>query len=217
MNHYHIKSCLMYTFMAGLISTPLLQAHAAEPVRLKTAQIDTSFINKMEGVKLNAYVPLPGKSKSGVTIGRGIDLGQMHAREFNSLPINQMLKSKLFPYVGLTRFQAVAFLKTHPLTISHQEMDELNNVFLNRHLIPLIKAYNKSSKVAFTEIPPQAQTALFSFAYQYGNGFMKKGTGKLLWKSYVTQDWPQVCRILSSDKRYAPRRRAEAKLVGSIK
>ena len=121
---------------------------------------------------MKGNVPLPKTTQSGVTIASGFDLGQMRFQEFNQLPITHTLKAKLRPYVGLKRIRAVAFLNNHPLRINTSEMQQLNEVSVNKILIPLVKRYNKASKVAFTSLPAKAQTALFSFAYQYGPGFM---------------------------------------------
>jgi GH24 family phage-related lysozyme (muramidase) len=82
--------------------------------------------------------------------------------------------------------------------------------------LPLVKRYNKASKVAFTSLPAGAQTALFSFAYQYGSGFMKKAGTRQLWNYYVKQDWAAVTMTLRGFKMYAPRRQQEAKLVSNL-
>ena len=189
-----------------------------KPISIQFTKINHQFLAKMEGTVLKGYVPLPKTTKSGVTIGRGFDLGQMLPREFNSLPITPALKAKLRPYVGLKKFQAVAFLKSHPLTINVFELEELNQISSNKILIPLVKAYDKASKIPFDQLPSQAQTALFSFAYQYGVGFMHKGgQQKKLWEAFVHQNWNQVVNTLHSFKQYSPRRRQEAQLVNSIR
>jgi hypothetical protein len=190
---------------------------ATSPTSIKNTKIDSQFIDRMEGSILKGYVPLPGKSRSGVTIASGFDLGQMHLKEFDQLPIQKDLKAKLRPYVGLKKFQAVAYLKAHPLTINAKEREELNEVAATKILLPLIQAYDKSSKTPFAQLPPQAQTALFSFAYQYGVGFMyKRGNPKELWNYYITQNWVKVSHTLHSFKIYAPRRHQEAQLINTI-
>jgi GH24 family phage-related lysozyme (muramidase) len=182
-------------------------------ITIQNTKIDRHFIDKMEGVVMKGYVPLPKTTKSGVTIGSGFDLGQMHPKEFKQLPINEALKAKLLPYVGLRQFKAVAFLKAHPLKINTIELQEVNAIAANKILQPLVKSYNKASKVSFTDLPPEAQTALFSFAYQYGPGFMKKSSTSRLWHYYVAQDWAKVSQTLRSFKMYSPRRRQEAQLI----
>ena len=185
-------------------------------ISIRNTKIDRKFIEKMEGSVMKGYVPLPQSTQSGVTIASGFDLGQMHLKEFNQLPINDALKAKLRPYVGLKRFQAVAFLKKHPLAINVKEMQQLDEIAANKILLPLVKNYNKASKVGFNALPAEAQTALFSFAYQYGPGFMKKASTRKLWHNYVEQNWSGVTATLRGFKMYAPRRHQEAKLVSAL-
>lgn len=198
------------------VKVPVAAPQSVTTLTIQQTKIDRKFIEKMEGSVMKGYVPLPKTTQSGVTIASGFDLGQVHLKEFNQLPINDSLKAKLRPYVGLKRFQAVAFLKKHPLTINAKEMQQLDEVAANKILLPLVKNYNKVSKVAFTALPPEAQTALFSFAYQYGPGFMHKASTRQLWKNYVRQDWSAVRTTLRNFKMYAPRRHQEAQLVSNL-
>lgn len=208
--------------VASVIHVPVKQqAKTHAPVSdgqisIQNTKIDNNFIDEMEGVDLKGSVPLPKTTQSGVTIASGFDLGQMPVQEFNTLPISSNLKAKLRPYVGLRRFQAVDFLRSHPLTINLSECHELDRIAANKILRPLVKSYNKSSKVSFLDLPPQAQTALFSFAYQYGPWFMDKGSARELWHYYVSQNWSAVSKTLRNQRMYASRRREEAKLVNQL-
>jgi hypothetical protein len=63
--------------------------------------IDWTFISKKEGgQKLIAYVPAASSSKSGVTVGTGIDLGARCEADIANLDISADFKSKLKPYVN---------------------------------------------------------------------------------------------------------------------
>lgn len=179
-------------------------------------KVDTGFIRKVEGSVLKGYVPLAATTRSGVTIGDGFDLGQMHQAEFNKLPITAALKAKLLPYVGLTRFQAKDFLKAHPLTINEQELTEVNTIAANKILQPLVQVYNQASKVPFTSLPAGAQTAIFSYAYQHGPGFMRSSSGRQLWSCFITQNWQKASTLLRSSKMYASRRQQEAQLLDHL-
>ena len=167
-------------------------------VSITQSKIDTGFITKVEGSVLKGYVPLAGSTNSGVTIADGFDLGQMHLSEFNQLPITAALKDKLMPYVGLTKYKAVAFLKAHPLTITQDELVQLNVIAANKILKPLVTVYNKESGKSFMDLPAAAQTAIFSYAYQHGPGFMHKSSAKSLWGSFITQNWQKASTILKS-------------------
>ena len=67
--------------------------------------IDWNFVAKQEGQRLVGYVPDPRESKSGVTIGCGVDVGHMTDKEFNGLPTT--LQDKIEPYRHLVGLQAV--------------------------------------------------------------------------------------------------------------
>ncbi len=213
---------------AMVVEKPVLNVPAVTSLSVKTStkktveasiespKIDSQFIAKMEGSVLKGYVPLPGKTKSGVTIATGFDLGQMRPKEFNNLPLSAGLKNKLRPYVGLKKFNAVAFLKSHPLSINQTELLEINQISMNKILQPLMKNYNKASKTSFTQLPKQAQTVLFSYAYQYGPDFMKKSSGSKLWHYFVTQDWKKVSATLRGSRQYSSRRRQEAQLINNL-
>lgn len=214
---YKYNQHIVYAFtLSTLIFSSLGTAQAATSITIQDTKIDSQFINKMEGSVLKGYVPLPGSTQSGVTIASGLDLGQMHLKDFNNLPINSALKAKLEPYIGLKKFQAVAFLKAHPLTINSIELKELNIVAANKILQPLVKNYDKASKIPFVSLPPQAQTALFSFAYQYGSYFMKNPQTSQLWSYYATQNWSKATQTLRSFKLYANRRNQEAHLLYNL-
>ncbi len=186
-------------------------------ISITQTKIDNNFLAKLEGTKLKAYVPAVKKSKSGVTVGTGFDLGQMHAAEFKQLPLNASLKAKLAPYVGLKQNKALAFLKAHPLSITPKELEEVDEIAANKILKPLAAMYAKSSGKSFTSLPSEAQTVIFSYAYQHGPGFMTKGsTAKKLWHYFVAENWQKASQALKRSKLYATRRVQEAKLLDKL-
>ncbi len=187
-----------------------------DKISIVDTKIDRTFIRKMEGSNLKGYVPLPQSTQSGVTIADGFDLGQMRMVEFNRLPINSVLKAKLKPYVGLKRFTAKNFLMYHPLTITREELNELNVVSADKDLQPLIKAYHRTTGRSFLELPSAAQTVIFSYAYQYGPYFMYTSGGRQLWHYFTTDNWVRASDVLRSQRMYASRRRAEANLLHKI-
>jgi GH24 family phage-related lysozyme (muramidase) len=192
-----------------------INSKASQPsISIIDTQIDREFIRAMEGSHLKGYVPLVRTTNSGVTIAHGFDLGQLSLREFNSMAISYELKQKLRPYVGLKKYAALSFLKKHPLTISPGDLEQLNVVSADSVLRPLVKYYNQVSKRSFLDLPPAAQTALFSYAYQCGPYFMHQShPQKTLWHAFVTQDWPKASKQLRTFKTYASRRNSEAQLL----
>ncbi len=205
------------TASASVSTATLIPAIAAKAgISITDTRIDSSFIRKVEGSLLKAYVPLAGSTHSGVTVADGFDLGQMHLAEFDKLTIEAGLKAKLRPYVGMTSFRAKNFLKSHPLSITPDELKQLNVIAANKILKPLVKTYEKASGQSFTKLPPEAQTAIFSYAYQNGPGFMHRSSNKQLWHYFVTQNWKKASSTLRTYKMYASRRIQEAHLLDHI-
>ncbi len=84
--------------------------------------IDFNFISKLEGGRrTTGYVPNPEGSRSGVTIGTGIDLGQMGESDLEQFNFPSDLKDKLRPYLGKIKFKAVDLLDTMPLHVTDIE------------------------------------------------------------------------------------------------
>lgn len=215
------KRSILLSVVACLIWGPLGlagKAHAADDnIDLASTRIDKGFIEAMEGGPTRqAEVPLPESTQSGVTIAHGLDLGQLSSSEFNRLPITETLKEKLRPYVGLRRFNAVAFLRAHPLTISSQELQELDLADANLVLQPLVRQYDRTSPRPFLSLPPEAQTVIFSYAYQYGSGFMWQSGSKKIWYDFVTQNWSAASHDLRQSRLYILRRNSEARLLQQI-
>lgn len=188
----------------------------SKPVTISETKIDQNFIHLMEGSRLYGYVPLVNRTSSGVTIAHGVDLGQYSLREFNNLPIEWSLKKKLQPYVGLKKYTAQAYLNKHPLKITPAELQALNRASADSILLPLIKRYDKDSGKSFLAMPPAAQTVLFSYAYQYGPGFMYRSQGRPLWNAFVSQNWSHASHILREAPLYKSRRISEAALLAQL-
>lgn len=206
--------------IAGLVWGPLGLAQKADasskPITISETKIDQNFIHMMEGSRLYGYVPLVNRTYSGVTIAHGVDLGQYSLREFNNLPIEWSLKRKLQPYVGLKKYAAQSFLSKHPLQITPVELQAINKASADGILLPLIKRYEKDSGKSFLKLPPAAQTVMFSYAYQYGSGFMYRYQGRPLWEAFTSQNWSKASHLLREAPLYKSRRISEARLLEQL-
>jgi GH24 family phage-related lysozyme (muramidase) len=212
------RKSIAITVVACLIWGPLgvvAKAHASA-ISITHTRIDRGFIREMEGSSLKGYVPLVDTTNSGVTIAHGFDLGQLSLREFDNLPLDENLRVKLRPYVGLKKYTALSFLQQHPLSISNAELTELNLIAANEILQPLVKYYDRASKESFLDLPPAAQTAVFSYAYQNGPFFMFQPQSKKLWECFVTQNWKKASKQLRKFSLYQSRRVSEANLLSSL-
>lgn len=180
----------------------------------KKHDIDWDFIAAHEGKCMtNGYVPGVNTSKSGVTIGTGVDLGQRHHSEVSKWNITPELSHKLRDYCGLCGHEAVAFLKSKPLTITKEEAEALDNAAAGPIFSALENAYDVAAgKGAFAALPRAVRTVLASIAYQYGPNLARR-TPKF-WQAATSQNWPAVIHELENfGDAYPTRRHDEARYL----
>ena len=154
---------------------------------------------------------------SGVTIATGCDLGQTDIPSLKNYGVSDALISKLSPYIGLKKSQAIAKLHEQQLRISEDEAAELDHCvhggYLKRYVEP---AYNKASSVAFADLPKQAQAVVFSVCFQKGCGGVRRDWPKL-WGYLTTQDWKNAAHELRTGfKQYVGRRKVEASVLEEL-
>jgi len=174
--------------------------------------IDPNFIGRQEGFRLDGYVPDPVSSRSGVTVGTGVDIGQLSVADIEALAIPQELKQKLAPYAGLIRQDAVRFLNSHPLHLTEDEARILDGVITQKTIDELSHRYTEASGRSFSELPPEAQTAIGDIAYHYGSNLAQRMPN--FWSDVVEGRWETVIQKLRNfGDRYPTRRNAEADLL----
>ena len=173
---------------------------------------DPSFISRQEGFRLDAYVPDPGLSRSGATIGTGVDIGQLSVADIEALDIPQELKQKLEPYAGLTGLGAVYLLNNRPLHLTEDEANILDRVITQKTIDGVAYRYNAASGRSFTELPPEAQTVIADIAFQYGANLAQRMPN--FWSDVTEGRWNSVAQKLRNfGDRYPTRRNAEADLL----
>lgn len=181
--------------------------------------IDWEFIASLEGKGVTTgYVPDPTGSKSGVTIATGFDLGQRNETDLTTLGLSAGLITKLKPYLGLKGTVADEFLKKTPLTITDDEAKEIDNKVRAQKVPKLKQQYAQSAhntaKIAFDDLPSQAQTVIASVSFQYGTLSVK--TPKF-WTAASSQDWVESVKILRNfGDSYRTRRGKEADLLEQV-
>lgn len=177
--------------------------------------IDFSFIHTLEGNSCVGYVPDPEHSSSGVTIGSGFDLGARCEDELSN-SFSSDLAAKLKPYATLKKHDAVKFLEQHPLTLSIEEVAEINK-FSKREAIKRLETMwndDPNPSCLFDELHDVQQTVIASVAFQYGN--LKQRT-PAFWRQVTSGDWIAAVNNLRDFKdRYPTRRNKEADLLESI-
>jgi hypothetical protein len=208
-------------------------------------KIDWKFIETVEGQKTEAYVPVctvkSSKNpqswcyekaagtvigKSGITIGPGFDLGQQNEWDLKRIGLNQTLKEKLKPYLGLKKKDALDTLNKDVkegklLTLTPQESNELNLKLKNDELNSLAAKYEKDSKgKKLTDLPEEAQTIILSFFHQYGVHAMeeeqKNLTAQKFWGNCIDQDWKAATSTLNGSTAYTGRRKMEAGKIEAL-
>ena len=179
-------------------------------------EVDYAFLSKLEGgCRTGGYIPDLEKSKSGVTIATGFDLGARNKDDLRRLGIQGALFNKLTPYLGLKKTDAAKKLEQKPLNISTAECLQIDQVVKTHYLTQLAKRYNNaipSSATKFEDLKPEFQTVITSLSFQYGLE-LARSTPKF-WASVVAQDWALAVRMLRNfQDQYPTRRNKEADLM----
>jgi len=152
------------------------------------------------------YVPDPIGSKSGVTVGTGVDLGQLTLAHLEQLPAD--LAAALKPYLGLKGKAAQQALKTKPLTLSGADVDALDVMAEGSEIAPLRAAYQRATGKPFESLPDAVQTVLASVTFQYGEPWVRCPQ---FWATAVHGSWLGMVSVLENfGDRYPTRRQQEA-------
>lgn len=187
------------------------------------ADIDWGFVTNNEGMKLAGYVPVGEDKKtpldqSGVTIAAGFDLGQRNAADLRALNLSPELVQMFTPYLGLKREKAQAALAARktPLTITRDDALAINKAVKTYILNKTIKSYNAATARNYgadtaprlQDLPREAQTAILSTAYQYGDLASRTPN---YWEQITNGDWQGAHgNLLAFGDKYHSRREREA-------
>lgn len=182
-------------------------------------KIDYKFLSDREGgSKTQGYVPAVNKSKSGVTIATGFDLGQRSESDLKALGLSSTLVSKLKPYAGIKAKEAQDLLKKKPLVINANQAAEIDKLIKKKHIDDIKQKYNAAIKeggTKFEDLPPEAQTVITSVSFQYGTNL--KSAAPKFWGAVTSADWKKTKEILNDfGDAYPTRRGLEADLIGEI-
>jgi Bacterial toxin homologue of phage lysozyme, C-term/Lytic transglycolase/LysM domain len=175
--------------------------------------VDTGFIGRQEGFRLDAYVPDPLFSMSGVTVGTGVDVGQRSVADIQALDIPETLKQKLIPYAGLKGQNAVNFLANRPLRLTEEEAYALDRAVAQDIFGDVAVLYNADAPGdSFLELPLEARTAIGDVAYQYGPNLEQRLPD--FWGDVTQGRWDEATQTLRNfGDRYPARRTEEANLL----
>ena len=178
--------------------------NAVKNLKSKRSKIDWDFISEQEDSlrTLEAVVPMPEKSESGVTVSTGYDLGARKVEDLKRLP--KSLQEKLIPYLGLKKEKAVEFLKLNPLKLTDEEYDIIKETIHKEVEAKLRRMWEEDTGTLFSSLPKGKATILASITTQYGN--MKTKTPNA-WKQATSGDWKAFAENLKDFKDdFGPRR-----------
>lgn len=175
--------------------------------------VDTGFIGLQEGFRLDGYVPDPLFSRSGTTVGTGVDVGQRSVADIQPLDIPEVLKQKLIPYAGLTGQDAVNFLANRPLRLTAEEAYALDQAVAREIFGDVATLYDADATGdSFLELPLEARTAIGDVAYQYGPNLEQRLPD--FWGDVTQGRWDEATQTLRDfGDRYPDRRNEEADLL----
>lgn len=140
-------------------------------------EIDSTFIEGVEG-KYQYGVPTAG---SGVTVGTGVDIGQISLKELKDRGIPESIIEKICHFTAtknedgtfspLIGERAEAAKKQHNIALSHEEMDILTSKTMQYFVRTLEIRFSKANPdIKFKDLPKSVKTILFSVMYHYGSG-----------------------------------------------
>jgi hypothetical protein len=202
--------------------------------------IDEDFIFGVEGSTPYGIVPKTEggtADKSGVTIGKGIDLGGKTPEGLRRSGVPEALIDKLRPYLGLkgpearSRIRELAGPQTRNLVLNKTELGILDNAVKKSLLQEMEEFYDKravqqGSSLRFKDLPRALQTAVYSVGYNIGPkktmGYGKKGEDLLVqkkseyvnWPKQVVQgDWGAAAKNLLGSWHNPNRRKRESNLI----
>jgi hypothetical protein len=191
--------------------------------------IDFSVLEKSEKFKPEGYVPVctaasiknknpvcSGKSvgdaigKSGVTIGTGVDLGQMNEYDLKRLKLPDYFYKTLKPYLGK---RGTAALKMPKLQLMGIDAKILSYRVKDKIISIIVKRYEEKSGKVFNSLSNNIQTAIIDYFYQYGQNSMLIAPHKDLWEYITDNNWEKVVQFLDTQEQYKDRRKREADFI----
>ena len=187
----------------------------------------------LEGNDYNFYVPKEdGKpiGKSGITIGKGFDLGAQNEDRLKKMGIPEPIVKKIVSsgYLGLKGEDAVNALSKGTLKLSTEEVDQINSLAIPFYKKEFEAALKKQTGLdAQKDLTLNQRIGLTSAYFNLGNGLFYKNVetkeGKTkkvktnLSRQLANKDWTAVANNIATWSSKAPiglqaRRISEAKL-----
>jgi type VI secretion system secreted protein VgrG len=176
------------------------------------------LITNFEGTKRTGYVPKDNSGaiigSSGVTIGKGLDLGHQDENSLRTMGLEGPLLDKLKPYVGYRGQDALDIADT--LSITPEEEKELNSKVTSRYWSEFNRNFKNYVGYDSSELPTKARFAVASRFFNSGSSIFK---GTRFTKQLANRDYEAAADNLETwfnpkgkYKALVPRVRKEAAL-----
>jgi hypothetical protein len=180
-------------------------------------KIDHSFIDEREGYSAKPYVPKYRSGKvidnSGVTIGSGVDLGQLSEQGLKSLGVSQAIINKVKPALGVKGQKALGL--TGKVNLDSKEIKQLSDKVREANFSKYIQYYEKQTGKKFSALPAPVQTAVGSVITQYGPSLVTRApkfNKAVLAGSVKSMDK----ELRNFGDKYPSRRKKEADLLSAL-
>lgn len=155
----------------------------------------------------------------GVTIGYGVDLGQMNKWDLKRLSerkgLDRELVRKIEPYLGAKKEDAQALLADRPLTLTKEEAEQLSRAKYNDIAQTLADRFNRDmaadgkSDITFFDLPDRMKTVALSVALQHGPALDR--TAPRFWATLKNRDTKAMeAELRNFGPNYKNRRMLEA-------
>jgi hypothetical protein len=128
--------------------------------------------------------------ESGLTIGRGLDLGKHSKDDLKRMGFSENLRNKLAPYTGLIGKEAKDLDGTD-IGLTSTEYNEIIEKTLSYKLSEIERKFNKDSKESvgkFEDLPDPLKYMIGSVYFQMGTSNPKKVAPEF-WKQVTEGDW----------------------------
>lgn len=144
----------------GFVEQPAAEPSTPLPPLTGFENTARDLLIRLEGNTTTGYVPA-GKSKSGVTVGIGFDIGQHNPTDLEKMGLNTSLIAKLTPYLKKKGKAATDALDIVPLELSESELEEVNKIVIRKKYEEFENKFPK-----YASIPDDGKRAvMFSTAY----------------------------------------------------
>ena len=155
---------------------------------------------------------------SGVTVATGVDLGQQSEAGLRAMGISAGTLTALAPYLGLRKAEAVAKLRAVPLTLTPEQVAEIDGAVHERYIENAAKLFGRET---FAAAPKEVQAVAVSLHYQFGTpGRPASPALHMAWGAMQSGDYAKAAALLrnaelwsESHRTYMNRRRAEAAIL----